>query len=253
MLSTKERLCQERQKRRLRLLKITLVFLCFIAIIVGAYEIVHQPWFAFGKVVVEGTKNIKQADIVKSLNLREPVNLFLIDRERLEKGLEQDLRIEKVKTGYVWPNILKVEITERQAAFYVKCSYGGFAQLDFNGCVLNVSKGIKDASVPFVSGISAGNVYLGDKVQKNDITKILAFLSKLDKSLLSRISEIAVDGQNKVKIIMISGVPIFVGPVDNIEEKAETFITICNEIKAKNIDVHYIDLTFSKPYIKVKR
>ena len=53
MLSTKERLCQERQKRRLRLLKITLCFLCFIAIVVGTYALVHQPWFAFGKVVVE--------------------------------------------------------------------------------------------------------------------------------------------------------------------------------------------------------
>ncbi|MGL5207621.1 MAG: cell division protein FtsQ/DivIB, partial [Acidaminococcaceae bacterium] len=126
-------------------------------------------------------------------------------------------------------------------------------QVDFNGCVLNVSKGIKDASVPLVSGISIGNAYLGDKVQKNDVEKILAFLSKLDKSLLSRISEIAVDGQNNVKILMLSGVSILVGDIGQIEGKVDTFITICNEIKSKNIEGYYIDLTFAKPYIKVKQ
>ena len=253
MLSTKERLCLERQKRRLRLLKITIGFLCFVCIVVGSYQLVHQPWFSFGNIDIVGTRNVKNEDVIRTLNLQGPVNLFLIDRNRVRKALEQDFRIEKVDTSYVWPNVMKIEVTERQPAIYVKCAYGGFAQVDFNGSVLNVSKGIKDASVPFVSGVSIGNAYLGDKVQKNDVEKIVIFLSKLDKSLLSRISEISVDGQNKVKIIMLSGVPILVGDVDGLEEKVVTFITICNEIQSKNIDGYYIDLTFAKPYIKVKQ
>lgn len=253
MLSTKERLCLERQKRRLRLLKITIGFLCFVGIVVGCYQLVHQPWFSFGNIDIVGTRNVKNEDVIKTLNLQGPINLFLIDRNRVKKALEQDFRVEKVETSYVWPNILKIEITERQPAFYVKCAYGGFAQVDFNGSVLNVSKGIKNASVPLVSGVSIGNAYLGDKVQKNDVEKIVAFLSKLDKSLLSRISEISVDGQNNVKILMLSGVPILIGDIDKIEGKVATFITICNEIQSKNIDGYYIDLTFAKPYITVKQ
>ncbi len=253
MLSTKERLCLERQNRRLRLLKITLCFFCFVCIVVGGYQLVHQPWFSFGNIDIVGTRNVKNEDVIRTINLQGPVNLFLIDRTRVKKALEQDFRIEKVDTSYVWPNILKIEVTERQPAIYVKSAYGGFAQVDFNSCVLNVSKGIKDASVPFVSGVSIGNAYLGDKVQENDVGKIVMFLSKLDRSLLSRISEISVDGQNNVKIIMLSGVPILVGDVNRIEEKVVTFITICNEIQSKNIDGYYIDLTFTKPYIKVKQ
>ena len=253
MLSTKERLCRERQKRRLRLLKITLCFFCFVCIVVGSYQLVHQPWFSFGNIEIVGTRNVKNEDVIRTINLQESVNLFLIDRNHIKKALEQDFRVEHVETSYVWPNILKVEVTERQPAIYVKCAYGGFAQVDFNSRVLNVSKGIKDASVPFVSGVSIGNAYLGDKVQENDVEKIVIFLSKLDKSLLSRISEISVDGQNKAKIIMLSGVPILVGDVDSLEERVATFITICNEIQSKNIDGYYIDLTFAKPYIKVKR
>ena len=253
MLSTKERLCLERQKRRLRLLKITVSFLCFVCMVVGGYQLVHQPWFSFGNIDVVGNKNVKNEDIIKTLNLQGPVNLFLIDRNHVKRALEQDFRIEKVNTAYFWPNILRIVVTERQPAIYVKCAYGGFAQVDFNGAVLSVSKGIKDASVPFVSGLSIGNAYLGDKVQKNDVQKIVVFLSKLDRALLSRISEISVDEQNKVKIIMLSGVPILVGDIDHLEEKVGTFITICNEIQSKNIDGYYIDLTFAKPYIKVKQ
>ena len=52
---------------------------------------------------------------------------------------------------------------------------------------------------------------------------------------------------------MLSGVPILVGDIDHLEEKVGTFITICNEIQSKNIDGYYIDLTFAKPYIKVKQ
>ena len=54
MLSTKERLCLERQKRRLRLLKITVSFLCFVCMVVGGYQLVHQPWFSFGNIDVVG-------------------------------------------------------------------------------------------------------------------------------------------------------------------------------------------------------
>ena len=253
MLSTKERLCLERQKRRLRLLKITIGFFCFVCIVVGSYQVVHQPWFSFGNIDIVGNQNVKNEDVIKTLNLQGPVNLFLIDRNRVKRVLEQDFRIEKVEVSYFWPNIMNIGITERQPAFYIKCAYGGFAQVDFTGRVLSVTKGIKDASVPFVSGVSIGNAYLADKVPNNDVGKIVTFLSKLDKALLSRISEISVDRQNNVKIIMLSGVPILVGDIDRLEEKVVTFITICNEIQSKNINGYYIDLTFTKPYIKVKQ
>lgn len=253
VLTTKERLCQERRKRRLRLLKITLCFGFFLLLAAGCYKLVHQSWFSFGKIEVTGTSNIKREEVMKAMAIEGPVNLFLLDRRRLEKSLEQDFRVQKADISYAWPNVLLVEIKERRPAFYIKCAYGGFAQLDFDGYVISVAKGIRDSAVLYVSGIDVGNSYLGDRVQNADALKILAFLGRLDRSLLSMISEISVDSNQRVKVIMLSGVHILLGEIGGIEAKADNFITICNEIKNKNIEGYYIDLTFAKPYIKVKR
>ena len=45
--------------------------------------------------------------------------------------------------------------------------------------------------------------------------------------------------------------PILLGPVKNLAEKAPVFMTVFTEIKNKNIQAEYIDLTFAKPYIKL--
>lgn len=253
MVSTKERLSQERRRRRLRLLKITFLFFCFIGFLTGAYQIIHQPWFSFGQVEVSGNSNISKEEVIKNASLKDPINLFLINRSQIEQDLRQDYRIEEVGTAYLWPNILQIIIKERKPSFYIKTAYNGFVQIDFDGYVLKVGKGIKDAVVPYVSGIDAGNVYLGDKVEQEDVLYLLDFLQRLDKNLLVEIAGIAVDGQNKVTVQMTSDVKIIVGELKDIGTKADSFVTICNEIKTKNIEAEYIDLTFSKPYIKVKR
>ncbi|HIU63548.1 MAG TPA: FtsQ-type POTRA domain-containing protein [Candidatus Avacidaminococcus intestinavium] len=253
MVSTRQRLSKERQKRRLRLLKITLFFFFFLGLFIGFYQLIHQPWFSFGKVDVKGIHVIEKAEVMTNAGLTEPINLFMINRTQVKRNLMQDYRIKDVSTGYDWPNILTINIRERTAGFYIKTAYGGFVQVDFDGYVLKVGRGLKDAVVPYVSGINVGNVYLGDKIEQKEIFNLIQFLSKLDKDLLEEIAEIAVDGQKHVTIRMLTGMLIIIGELDDIENKTENFLTICNEIKTKNINAEYIDLTFSKPYIKVKR
>ncbi|MEG0970009.1 MAG: cell division protein FtsQ/DivIB, partial [Acidaminococcaceae bacterium] len=168
-------------------------------------------------------------------------------------GLEHDIRVAKVTTNFEWPNRLKIVIVERQVAIYIESSYNSFAQLDFNGYVLNVARGIKDASAPYVSGLKVGNVYVGDQVKTPEIQALIGFLGKLEPALLGKISELRCDGQGKVKVIMVSGLCIHLGAIKEMENKAENFITISNEVQSKNINAEYIDLTFTKPYIKVKK
>ncbi|MDD4320253.1 MAG: cell division protein FtsQ/DivIB [Acidaminococcaceae bacterium] len=253
MSITNKHLIHKRRRRKHYRAKTIWYLFCAGLIIFGSYYLVHQPWIAFGHIVVEGGQAINVSEVKRVDDIAEPVNLFNISRSKLENVLRNDLRVEKVSTAYAWPNILKVYITERKPAIYVECAYDGFAKVGYNGCVLEVTKGIKDASAPFVSGRKIGNVYNGDIIKDEEIWAVVKFLGKLDKSITSQIAEISIDNNDKIKIYLLSGVPILLGSSGELAGKINTFIIICNELKTKKINADYIDLTYSKPYVKLKQ
>ena len=220
MQSTRERLRKERRRRRVRLLR----FICFCiicaALLAAGWHWVRQPGFAFGSINVEGSDKVTAKDILQISGVQEPVNLFVISPWQVQKALTHDVRFEKV---------------------------------DYTGVVMEVSDGIKDANAPVLSGIVTGNIYFGDRIGEKQVLLILEFLSQLDRDTVAHISEIAVDQQNNVKFYLQYGYPILLGDVYKIMDKLNLFVTVFNEIKAKNIQAEFIDLTFTKPYIKLKQ
>ena len=80
---------------------------------------------------------------------------------------------------------------------------------------------------------------------------LLQFLRQLDGDARDRIAEIGVDDRHEAKLRLRSSFPILLGPVAELPHKAQVFMTVFNEIKNKNIQAEYIDLTFAKPYIKL--
>ena len=64
--------------------------------------------------------------------------------------------------------------------------------------------------------------------------------------------QIVIGKDKNVKIQLKVGFPILLGPVEELQNKTELFMTVFNEIKGKKIVAEYIDLTYSKPYIRLK-
>ena len=85
MQSTRERLKANRKKRRLRLLR-----LFFIAAT------------AFGSIVIEGTSQLTQSELLSMCGTQEPVNLFVVSPSAIEKAIANDVRFEKAETEYFW-------------------------------------------------------------------------------------------------------------------------------------------------------
>lgn len=253
MQSTRERLKANRKKRRLRLLRLFFIAAVIIGALAGAWRWATSPGTAFGSIVIEGTSQLTQSELLSMCGTQEPVNLFVVSPSAIEKAITNDVRFEKAETEYFWPGVLVVRIKERIPALYIACSYKGYAQVDYNGVVMSVSDGIKEADAPVLSGVVTGNIFFGDTIKEKNVLEILGFLSKLDKEVTYSISEIAVDGGNNVKFNLRYGYPILLGNADNISDKLDIFITVFNDIKTKNIRAEYIDLTFAKPYIKLRQ
>ena len=253
MQSTRERLKANRKKRRLRLLRLFFIAAVIIGALAGAWRWATSPGTAFGSIVIEGTSQLTQSELLSMCGTQEPVNLFVVSPSAIEKAIANDVRFEKAATEYFWPGVLVVRVKERIPALYIAYSYKGYAQVDYNGVVMSVSDGIKEADAPVLSGVVTGNIFFGDTIKEKNVLEILGFLSKLDKEVTDSISEIAVDGGNNVKFNLRYGYPILLGNADNISDKLDIFITVFNDIKTKNIRAEYIDLTFAKPYIKLRQ
>lgn len=253
MQSTRERLKANRKKRRLRLLRLFFIAAIIIGALAGAWRWATSPGTAFGSIVIEGTSQLTQSELLSMCGTQEPVNLFVVSPSAIEKAIAGDVRFEKAETEYHWPGVLVVRVKERIPALYIACSYKGYAQVDYNGVVISVSDGIKEADAPVLSGVVTGNIFFGDTIKEKNVLEILGFLSKLDKEVTDSISEIAVDSGNNVKFNLRYGYPILLGNADNISDKLDIFITVFNDIKTKNIRAEYIDLTFAKPYIKLRQ
>ena len=253
MQSTRERLKANRKKRRLRLLRLFFIAAVIIGALAGAWRWATSPGTAFGSIVIEGTSQLSQSELLSMCGTQEPVNLFVVSPSAIEKAIANDVRFEKAETEYFWPGVLVVRVKERIPALYIACSYKGYAQVDYNGVVMSVSDGIKEADAPVLSGVVTGNIFFGDTIKEKNVLEILSFLSKLDKEVTDSISEIAVDGGNNVKFNLRYGYPILLGNADNISDKLDIFITVFNDIKTKNIRAEYIDLTFAKSYNKLRQ
>lgn len=253
MQSTRERLKANRKKRRLRLLRLFFIAAVITGALAGAWRWATSPVTAFGSIVIEGTSQLTQSELLSMCGTQEPVNLFVVSPSAIEKAIANDVRFEKAETEYFWPGVLVVRVKERIPALYIACSYKGYAQVDYNGVVMSVSDGIKEADAPVLSGVVTGNIFFGDTIKEKNVLEILGFLSKLDKEVTDSISEIAVDSGNNVKFNLRYGYPILLGNADNISDKLDIFITVFNDIKTKNIRAEYIDLTFAKPYIKLRQ
>ncbi len=253
MQSTRERLKANRKKRRLRLLRLFFIAAVIIGSFAGAWRWATSPGTAFGSIVIEGTSQLTQSELLSMCGTQEPVNLFVVSPSAIEKAIANDVRFEKAETEYFWPGVLVVRVKERIPALYIAYSYKGYAQVDYNGVVMSVSDGIKEADAPVLSGVVTGNIFFGDTIKEKNVLEILGFLSKLDKEVTDSISEIAVDSGNNVKFNLRYGYPILLGNADNISDKLDIFITVFNDIKTKNIRAEYIDLTFAKPYIKLRQ
>lgn len=253
MQSTRERLKANRKKRRLRLLRLFFIAAVITGALAGTWRWATSPGTAFGSIVIEGTSQLTQSELLSMCGTQEPVNLFVVSPSAIEKAIANDVRFEKAETEYHWPGVLVVRVKERIPALYIACSYKGYAQVDYNGVVMSVSDGIKEADAPVLSGVVTGNIFFGDTIKEKNVLEILSFLSKLDKEVTNSISEIAVDSGNNVKFNLRYGYPILLGNADNISDKLDIFITVFNDIKTKNIRAEYIDLTFAKPYIKLRQ
>ncbi len=251
-LTMREKLRQRRRERRLRMLRLSVICAVVLAVFAGIYHYLHRPDFAYGSVVVNGTKQLDEAEVLRLAGSQKPFNMFNVDADKVEEVLRHDVRFKNVYAEYKWPGVLHINVQERKPALYVENAYQGYAKIGYCGTVMDVTSGIPDDNAPMLTGEDCGSLYIGDVVENKNVLSILAFLNTVDITAQDQFVEVGIDKEQNVKVQLKVGFPILLGPIAELQDKTELFMTVFNEIKGKKISAEYIDLTYSKPYIRLK-
>ena len=253
MSSSQEKLQEDRRRRRVNNVIWLLGLLVFAVAVVAGWNHVHRPGFAFGDVVVHGSKQFTREKVLQMTGAREPVNLFVVSKNQIVTALQGDVRVESAEAHYDFPSVLHVYIKERKPVLYVVTDYGNYAKLDKTALVMELTDGIRDASIPRLAGVACGNAFIGDTQQNDTIREVLKFMDELQPDAREQIADLSVDAEHKLLLHMRYGFPVILGPVNELAGKAELFMTVFNEMKGKKVQIEYMDLQYSKPFVRLRQ
>ena len=253
MRSSHERLQEDHRRKRVNDILWLLGLLIFAALVVTGWKYIHRPDFAFGDVVIHGSKQFTREKVLRMAGAGEPVNLLLVSKSNVLSALQGDVRVESAEAHYDFPSVLHVYIKERQPVLYVVTDYGNYAKVDRTGLVMDMTDGIREASIPRLAGVACGNAFIGDTLQHDTIREVLGFLEKLKPDAKEQIADLSVDKENKLIVHMRYGFPVILGPINELAGKAELFMTVFNEMKGKNVRIEYMDLQYSKPFVRLQK
>ena len=251
-MSTYERIRSKQTLRRNRILKriLTLVILCLL--LAGSYHVLRQPQLSFGIIYITGIEQLLRDDILFLTGLKEPVNFFVFDKDHAEEMLKKDIRIKNASITYEFPNIVNIVIEEEQPLFYLASDYG-YVSISSQKQVMSAGKSIKNADAPIISGLSGKNIFIGDIINDIKILHVFDFLYSIDNLSRLKISEVNIYNETSVKIIDLSGRSYLLGDIRGIKEKSIVFCALLKELSEKNLAIEFADLSYAKPYIKIKQ
>lgn len=249
-MSLTERMQTDRQKTPNRSSRIFVVLLFLFALLLAFFLFLNTSYFTIGSIIVDGNKYVSTEEIHRIAGIGESTNIFRLQVDTIQRRLDSDLRLTEVEVSRKLPATIVIRLKERQPLAYVACSYG-FVQVDAKGIVLAAFKNLKQVSVPIITGVRLGNVYVGDRIDTEQIKQVLQYLTAVDEQALNQLSEVNIQS-NQLVAYTTGSITLRIGNTDRLNEKAKLTTEILQEIQAKQLKVEYVDMNFATPFIKIK-
>jgi len=204
---------------------------------------------------------VKKVQIVGNVNLSTTMlqaiavpfmgeNIYEVDLQDVALRYRSVSRIKDVQCKTVFPNKLRVTITERKGVFYIKDTQGEYYPIDEDMVVLDKADWYLNEDLPLINiGIAKEAIKLGEKVEHKQVQAIYNLCSELlatDSDVLDEISEFYFKNNDIHFVDTVSGCRVIVN-VDNITEQISRFLFIRNNQGIKKNST--VDLRFDTQVI----
>jgi cell division septal protein FtsQ len=252
--------------------KIIFRFIFLLFAVSLAYVLFFSPFLEIKKVYLEGTIELNHEDVnskinevlaKKTLNLISRNNFILFPYSKIKSELLGGFKkISNVKIEKVFPDLIKVKITERKSLL-IWCSAGQCFIIDENGYAYTgadfESEEIKQNNLLSIIDNSGKSVIIGEKILNDNYTKFaISLKDELDRETGIKVNSEYHTGSkmaDEVKVKTGEGWEIYFSAVLPIEDSIRTLKTFLDkEIdQGERSKLEYVDLRAeNRAYYKFK-
>lgn len=229
-----------------------LFFIVLIILIYGTYIGINNLFtkldiFKVESIVINGNENL-ETDFLKNIcNDFINMNLYSISKKDVLKKYENIVRIEDIKVSRIFPNKLKIEISEKKGKFFFRTESGNIFPIDKNRIILDNANFYENEVLPIIgTKIPDSEIIIGQKIENILIERIFSLreiFAKVDPDFINSISEFYLKDKNLIFVNADIGYRIVLGD-NEIEEKLRKLIFLeQNRIfeKGTTIDLRFKD------------
>ena len=174
----KEMEIKKRKKRKI----ILLIMIALLLIILGCAYLFTSDQFNIKNIVINGNNQLTQEEIYNLSNIKLNDNIFLTFNLVAKVRIKQNPYIEDVKITKIYPNQIKIEITERTKEFQILTDLGTYIYIDQQGNILDSST--EKLNYITITGFEITEERAKEitRLEENDLEKMENILHILDEA-----------------------------------------------------------------------
>ncbi len=204
----KEKLSKEEEKRKKRNKKIKFVLeiLLLLAIIVGGIIFAMlSPIFNIQEIQVNNNNQVSGDTIISLSELKIEENIFRFSTSKVVRKIKENAYIENVKIHRKIPNIVQIEIEEREH-IYSADFLGKYAYLNKQGYILEIAEDSKQKLIlqgittPEEEVVEGRRLNEGDLKKLEDVIKIMNAAKEYE--LDAKVKSIDITDKNEYSIYL---------------------------------------------------
>jgi cell division protein FtsQ len=210
------------------------------AVALLAAMLLQTPIFSVNTISLVGSTHYSPDDVQQSVDL-DGRPLISLPVEQVESQIEQMPWIASASIQKIWPNEVKVSVTERVPVALTPAD-GGWYVVDASGRVL-----AQAVSRPtnLLAIVDAGDIEGPGSTLDPRFNDAMAVAALVPVELVAQIEGVIADQDGSVRLAMTSGVIVKMGEATNIPAKYQALATVLRQIddvaKVAEIDVRAAD------------
>ncbi len=210
-------------------LKKTFLYIILISFILFLFYSINRARIL--RVEIVGLKYLNPIDIISDSSLSDfnNISLFRIPKKEIISRIEENLRLKVNSIKISFPDVLVINVTERDTLYLLESKYGIYEITD-EGYMIKESV-IRNYNVPYITGLMINPT---NKIVENDYTKylttVLSNLKYHNVDIYNIVSEINAYGNDL--ILYTRGYPVQV--ILEKYVKAEKFVELAGVLRTVN-------------------